>query len=551
MTIGRRQGSLVSDHVISIIGIVLVFLVATTFNVHMGVLALVAAFVVGTAFAAQSTDDIFSGFPGDLFVVLVGVTFLFAIARNNGTVDWLVHMCMKATGGRAALMPWVMFLVTALLAGVGAVTPAAVGIIAPIGMSVARRYGINPLLMGILIINGGSAGGFSPIGVYGTITNGVVARNDLPGSPGLIFLYSLLFNLLLNTAAFLLFGGRELLGRRGEVPLPPSQPRETAAVGVTPASTVTAASGTAVVPEARAGTGLVEPPAPADSREPLDANGPVAAATLGGGSVPGTEPSADGPASGDASPATGGTGTMAGAAGRVGADGPVGAVATDGGPASVGGPAADDGAGSGPGDGSPPLDLSRGLTLLGLVGVVVGALFFDLDVGLMALTVAVVLSLVSPQSAKGAAEKCAWTTVLLVCGIVTYVNLMERIGTIDYLGDKVTSIDAPLLAALLILFIAALVTAFASTTGILGALIPLAVPFLLSGEVGAVALIAALAISSSVVDASPFSTSGALVTANAVEADRELVFRRLMMWGFSLVIVVPLVTWGVFVVPGW
>lgn len=98
MTIGRRQGSLVSDHVISIIGIVLVFLVATTFNVHMGVLALVAAFVVGTAFAAQSTDDIFSGFPGDLFVVLVGVTFLFAIARNNGTVDWLVHMCMKATG---------------------------------------------------------------------------------------------------------------------------------------------------------------------------------------------------------------------------------------------------------------------------------------------------------------------------------------------------------------------------------------------------------------------------------------------------------------------
>lgn len=80
------------------------------------------------------------------------------------------------------------------------------------------------------------------------------------------------------------------------------------------------------------------------------------------------------------------------------------------------------------------LDVPRGLTLLGLVGVVVGALFFDLDVGLMALSVAVVLSLVSPDSAKGAAGKCAWTTVLLVCGIVTYVNLRDRIGTIDVLG---------------------------------------------------------------------------------------------------------------------
>jgi di/tricarboxylate transporter len=527
MTIGRRQGSLVSDHVISIIGLVLVFLVATTFSVHMGVLALVAAFVVGTAFAEQSTDDIFSGFPGDLFVVLVGVTFLFAIARNNGTVDWLVHMCMKATGGRAALMPWVMFLVTALLAGVGAVTPAAVGIIAPIGMSVARRYGINPLLMGVLIINGGSAGGFSPIGVYGTITNGVVERNDLPGSPGLVFLYSLLFNLLLNTAAFLLFGGRELLGRRGEV----APPREAEAPVETATSAVAATSTATSALTATAGTAGTVTSA---GGEPEATAGAVPGARDGTGTGTGTgTPEATGQET--AGREAGGREAVAGQATATTGDGP----------------AAVDGSGFGPGGGSSSLDLSQVLTLLGLVGVVVGALFFDLDVGLMALSVAVVLSLVAPQSAKGAAEKCAWTTVLLVCGIVTYVNLMERIGTIDYLGDKVTSIDAPLVAALLILFIAALVTAFASTTGILGALIPLAVPFLLSGEVGAVTMVAALAISSSVVDASPFSTSGALVTANAVEADRELVFRRLMAWGFSLVIVVPLLTWGVFVVPGW
>ena len=31
----------------------------------------------------------------------------------------------------------------------------------------------------------------------------------------------------------------------------------------------------------------------------------------------------------------------------------------------------------------------------------------------------------------------AWPTVLLITGIVTYVGLMQRIGTIDWLGNQV------------------------------------------------------------------------------------------------------------------
>ncbi len=61
----------------------------------------------------------------------------------------------------------------------------------------------------------------------------------------------------------------------------------------------------------------------------------------------------------------------------------------------------------------------------------------------------------------------------------------------------------------------------------------------------------ALAISSSVVDISPFSTNGALCVANADEKQRDTVFRQLMIWGMSLVVVAPLVTWLLLVVPGW
>lgn len=418
-----------SDQVISIIALVLIFALATFSAVHLGVLAIVAAFIVGSTVANESSDDIFSGFPGDLFVVLVGVTLLFGIAKSNGTVDWLVNAAVKAVRGRIALIPWVMFLVTAVLTAVGAVTPAAVGIVAPIGLGFAVAYGISPVLMGLFIANGASAGGFSPIGVFGSITNNVVERNDLPGSPATLFTASFLFNVGLCVIIFLLFGGRQLLGR------------------------IAASGGKDADDEATA-------------------------------------------------------------------------------PASL------------------RLDLPRALTLLGLLSLVAGALFFDLDVGLMALTISVVLTLVAPTSAKGAVDKCAWSTVLLVCGIVTYVSQMERLGTIDWLGERVASIDAPLLGALLICLIGAVVSAFASTTGMLGALIPLAVPFLLTGQVGAVGLITALAISASIVDASPFSTSGALVTANTPPDQRDLVFRRLMAWGLGIAVVGPLVTWCLFVVPG-
>ncbi|MET8685166.1 SLC13 family permease [Streptomyces sp. NPDC004732] len=456
-----------SDQVISIIALVLVFAVATFSAVHLGVLALVAAFIVGATVADESTDDLFSGFPGDLFVVLVGVTLLFAIAKNNGTVDWLVNAAVKAVRGRIALIPWVMFLVTAGLTAVGAVTPAAVGIVAPIGLGFAAAYGINPVLMGLLIANGASAGGFSPIGVFGSITNNVVERNDLPGNPTLLFTASFLFNVALCVIVFFAFGGRQLLGQRAGH-------------------------------HKGGGNGYAEGARP-------DASAPPDGQLLKAGAAPRRTLAATGAA----------TATAAPTAQEV--------------PLRLDGP--------------------RTLTLIGLLSLVAGALFFDLDVGLMALTITVVLSLVSPKSVTGAVDRCAWSTVLLVCGIVTYVSQMERMGTIDYLGKQVASIHAPLVGALLICLIGALVSAFASTTGMLGALIPLAVPFLLAGEVGAVGLITALAISASVVDASPFSTSGALVTANTPAEQRDFVFRRLMVWGLGISLVGPLVTWGLFVVP--
>ncbi len=486
-----------STQLVTILVLLAVFLVATVLPVHMGALALVAAFIVGYFLfgADEYADMVFGFFPGSLFVILVGVTYLFAIAKNNGTVDWLVHAAVKASGGRLAAIPWAMFTVTGILTAIGGVVPAVVAIIAPVGMSFARRYGINPLLMGLFIINGATAGGFSPLSIFGSITNTVVADNDLPGSPLFLWGASIVANILLSIVVFFLFGGKKLLG------------------GVRPEELEAEAAGG---PDAR-GTA-------------------VGSTSTGGAAVSSSTGTPAG--SPGANPRHGTPGHVHGSAEERAEDRAVQTTAIK------------EDAPTGP---VTSLDRDRTITLVGLGILVLGALLpLELDIGLLAITVGVILSVIAPRGAKGAVGQIAWPTVLLICGIVTYVGLMQEVDTPGWLGDQVAALGAPLIAALLICYIGAVVSAFASTTGILGALIPLAVPFLLGdNSIGAIGLITALALSSSIVDSSPFSTSGALVVANAQEAEREKVFKTLMIWGFSMVAVIPLVTWLVLVVPGW
>ncbi|WP_326614075.1 SLC13 family permease [Streptomyces scopuliridis] len=436
-----------SAELISILVLAVVFVIATTRSINMGALAFAAAFGVGGLVAGLDADGIFAGFPGDLFVVLVGVTYLFAIARANGTTDWLVHAAIRLVRGRIALIPWVMFAITGALTAIGAVSPAAVAIVAPIALSFAAQYGISPLLMGAMVVHGAQGGGFSPISIYGSIVNGIVERENLPGSELTLFLGSLVANLVIAGIVFVLFGGLKLSGRRGE----PEQkePQQTEQ-------------------EQQGQKGQKEK----DERKSEGQRG------------------------------------------------------------------------------SSRLTPAIGATLAALVALVVAVLGFDLDAGLSSITLAVLLSAVWPDTSRKAVGEIAWPTVLLICGVLTYVGVMEEMGTIDYAGHAVGDIGIPLLAAVLLCYIGAIVSAFASSVGIMGALIPLAVPFLAQGEIGAIGMITALAISATVVDVSPFSTNGALVLAAAPDVDRERFFRQLMVYGGIVVAVVPAAVWLVLVVPG-
>lgn len=485
-----------SAPVLSIIILAVMFLLATVLPLNMGALAFVGAFLLGSVILGMSTSDILANFPGGLFLTIVGVTYLFAIAQNNGTIDLLVRGAVRLVGNKVALIPWVMFAITAVITAVGALSPAAVAIIAPIALSFAAKHKINPLMMGMMVIHGAQAGGFSPIAVYGVTVNGILAKTDLEASPMAIFLASFVFNLAIAVVLSLVLGGNRFRSTK---------------IGRT-------------VEQA------------AENRMSVSVGARAAGVTLQG-------------AGSDFSPAGVSTKGTASTTGTVSSNG---TVSTKGSPEGAGAAASSTEPGAAASAKGARGSVPQLVTIAGLIALAVISLGFKVDVGFVSITIAVILALVSPAAQKGAVNKISWSTVLLICGMLTFVGVLEEAGTISFVSDGVAQLGMPLLAALLICYIGAIVSAFASSTAILAALIPLAVPFLATGEIGAVGVIAALAVASTIVDVSPFSTNGALVLANAPEdVDRDKFYKQILAYSGIVVVAGPAIAWLVMVVPGW
>ncbi|MHC5259495.1 SLC13 family permease [Streptomyces sp. UC4497] len=416
---------MMSAEVISIGALLVMFVVGTVLPINLGILAFVATFVVGTASLGLTQEEIFEGFPVDLFVTIVGVTYLFSVARRNGTIDWLVTAGVRMVRGKVALIPWVLFLVAALLTAFGTFTPAAVALLVPIGMNFAHRYKLNPLVVGMMVISGGHAGAFSPLAVSGALVLGVVDKTSLQVSPVTLFTASFVINLVLSAVTYALLAKR-----------------------------------------------------PAPLAEDTDAT----------------------PEDPD--------------------------LAVSGMP-----------------------DWRQWLTLGALVVLVVGALGFHLEIGLLALAAGALLALVDMKRQEKAVDGISWSTLLLVAGMMTYIAMLEKAGIIENISEHAAGLGAPLFVALLLCFTVAITSAFASSTAIITAIIPVAVPLLLSSHLNAAGLIAALAVSTTIVDTSPFSTNGALVLSNARGVDARRFYRQVISYTGGIVALGPVVAWGALVLP--
>lgn len=185
---------------------------------------------------------------------------------------------------------------------------------------------------------------------------------------------------------------------------------------------------------------------------------------------------------------------------------------------------------------------------LGLIGLVlVLVLVFHLPISFIAIAAGAVLAFTDLSKQSEAIAGISWSTVLLVAGMITYISVLQEIGTIDHLAEMAITIGAPLLVAIVLCYVIGVTSAFASSTALLTAVIPMALPLLQTGALPVAGVVAALAISATVVDVSPFSTNGALVLANAQGIARPRFYRQLLLNAGIVVAVAPALCWLILV----
>ncbi|OZC68332.1 C4-dicarboxylate ABC transporter [Rhodococcus sp. 06-462-5] len=199
-------------------------------------------------------------------------------------------------------------------------------------------------------------------------------------------------------------------------------------------------------------------------------------------------------------------------------------------------------------DAPAPVTFVQKLTLFLIGALLVLVLVLHLPISFIAIAAGAVLAFTDLKKQNEAIADISWSTVLLVAGMVTYISILQEVGTIDHLAEMAITIGAPIIVAVVLCYVIGITSAFASSTALLAAVIPLAMPLLGTGALPVVGVVAALAISATVVDVSPFSTNGALVLANAQNIERPRFYRQLLLNAGVVVAIAPALCWLILVV---
>jgi di/tricarboxylate transporter len=188
---------------VSVAALLIAIAVSCTSRINVGLLAIPLAWAVGL-YAGYPADAVLAGFPSGLFVMLAGVTTLFALAEANGTIAILAYRLLGLARGRYVLVPILIFLIACAIATVGPGAIVSVALVAPVGMAISTRAGIPPFLTALMIANGANAGNLSPLSAVGIIANTRMASVGLGGHEWKVWAANFLAHCLVGAAAYLL-----------------------------------------------------------------------------------------------------------------------------------------------------------------------------------------------------------------------------------------------------------------------------------------------------------------------------------------------------------
>ena len=191
--------------VISLLALLAALVLSMGSRINVGLIAIALAWLIGVYLADLPVGTVLAGFPTGLFLTLAGVTLLFAIAEINGTLEALAMLAMRLIRGNRLLMPLLFFAIACLLSAAGPGAISSTALIIPVAMSVGMQLRLPPLLIALMVANGGNAGNLSPISAVGIIANSRMATAGIVDEEFKVFLANFLAHVFVAGAAYLVF----------------------------------------------------------------------------------------------------------------------------------------------------------------------------------------------------------------------------------------------------------------------------------------------------------------------------------------------------------
>ena len=412
----------------SIIVLVAIVLFSCFRDINVGILGTAGGLIVGMVFSGMKINDVYKGWPLSLFMILVGVTFMFSAAQVNGTMEKFSAVCVRLAKSNIRLIPFILFILVTFITTIGPGNIASTALMAPMCMAIAGRIGLSPFCMTLLVVGAANGAALSPFSPTGIISNGLIAQwAPQVGIP----------QEALSGIAWKIHWNSEIV------------------------------------------QGIVN---------------------FGGFFL------------------TGGIAWMAKAKG--GANFDIDTIAPK----------------------PEPFDWKQKYTLFTMLVLVCGVIFFKLDVGMMAFVIGTTYILFNIADDGEAVKAMPWGVIVMVCGMSVLINVMDKAGGLNALIDVIAIISNGTTITGVVGFIAGLLSAYSSSSGVIMPMFLSMVPGLLEAvntvdADHAVRLASSIDIGAHLVDTSPLSTLGALCIANAVTEDKGVLFRNLLLWGLSMSVV--------------
>lgn len=186
----------------------------------------------------------------------------------------------------------------------------------------------------------------------------------------------------------------------------------------------------------------------------------------------------------------------------------------------------------------PAFESKQWLSILGLVVLAVGALFFSWNVGFTGFLVGSILIVLGCANEKKAISAIPWNVILMVLGVGILMNVITVSGGINIMVAALEKVMNKTIAAMVMGVVAGIMSFFSSGLGVVfPTLIPTAAG--LSGGLGvsAIELVSVIVIGGTVAGFTPVSTTGALIMAGVSQqkdAEEKFPQNRMFIELFSV-----------------